>query len=96
MALDNLKDVKEIGGCEVSHFHVEHLATNHPPVSINHGINGIFFRFRNGLTSGCTVDTLIEAAKLILEGLNKETPHINNATAILKLEAALDALRKKV
>lgn len=113
MALETLKDVKEIGGFEVG-FVVspknEHdfegyenykraLGRN---VIINHKTNTISFSLQNGPikevgVTGCQVDTLIEAAKLIIEGLNKNHPCIENATAILKLEAALDALnaRKK-
>ena len=38
---------------------------------------------------------MIEHTKLILEDVNKESPCIENATAILKLEAALDALNAR-
>src|SRR4029079_15487137 len=39
--------------------------------------------------NGCQIDTIIEAAKLILEGLQKEFPCRENACAITKLDEAL-------
>ncbi|MBP9693186.1 MAG: hypothetical protein KBE16_00550 [Alphaproteobacteria bacterium] len=48
----------------------------------------------NGV-NGCQVDTIIEAAKVILEGLNKEFPCRENATAITKLDEALLWLLKR-
>lgn len=47
--------------------------------------------------NGCQVDTVIAAAKTILEGLNKNFPCRENATAITKLDEALHWLehRKK-
>ena len=47
--------------------------------------------------NGCQVDTLIEAAKLIIEKLNEKFPCEENGMAIMKLGQALLALdsRKK-
>jgi len=52
----------------------------HPPVS---GVNG------------CQVDTLIHAAKLMLEGLNKQQHCIENDNAINKLEMAIYWLNER-
>jgi hypothetical protein len=54
----------------------------------------ISFRIQNGPikevgVNGCQVDTLIEAAKLIVEGLNKQFPCRENSLIITKLEEAL-------
>ncbi len=45
--------------------------------------------------NGCQVDTVIETAKLILEGLNKNFPSRENAVAITKLDEALMWLDKR-
>jgi len=39
--------------------------------------------------NGCQVDTVIETAKVIIEGLNKQFPCRENSLAITKLEEAL-------
>ena len=48
----------------------------------------------NGVT-GCQVDTLIEAAKLIIEGLNKQFPCRENSIVATKLDEALLWLGKR-
>ena len=48
----------------------------------------------NGVT-GCQVDTVIETAKLIIEGLNKKFPCRENAVAITKLDEALMWLERR-
>ena len=47
--------------------------------------------------NGCQVDTVIEAAKAMLEGLNKKFPCRENSVAITKLDEAIHWLehRKK-
>ena len=45
--------------------------------------------------NGCQVDTIIEAAKLVIEGLNKNFPSRENACAITKLDEALMWLRER-
>lgn len=62
--------------------------------------NSISFTIQNGPvkkygTNGCQVDTVIEAAKIILEGLNKNFPCRENACAITKLDEALMWLEKR-
>lgn len=75
----------------------------HNFVYVRHDVNSISFTIQNGPTkgsgiNGCQVDTLIHAAKIILEGLNKNLPCRENALAITKLEEAihwLDARTQK-
>lgn len=45
--------------------------------------------------NGCQVDTLIEAAKLIIEGLNNKFPCRENSIVITKLDEALMWLDKR-
>ena len=56
--------------------------------------NSISFTLQNGPikevgVNGCQVDTLIEAAKLIIEGLNAKFPCRENSMVITKLDEAL-------
>jgi hypothetical protein len=69
-------------------------------VYIRHDKNSLSFTLQNGPVkefgvNGCQVDTVIEAAKLILEGLNKNFPCRENACAITKLDEALMWLFKR-
>jgi hypothetical protein len=57
--------------------------------------NSLSFTIQNGPikevgVNGCQVDTLIEAAKLIIEGLNKNFPCIENNMMMHHLDEALD------
>jgi len=92
MALETLKDVKTIGGFEVtrgaSNFSKDR------PVFIWDDDNQIAFQIQNGPikehgVNGCQVDTIIEAAKIIVEGLNAKFPCRENAMVITKLDEAL-------
>jgi hypothetical protein len=71
-------------------------------VYVRHDVNSLSFTIQNGPikekgVNGCQVDTVIEAAKAILEGLNKQFPCRENSAAITKLDEALHWLehRKK-
>ena len=105
MALETLKDVKEIGEFEVG-FPVspvnEHDFEGYETwkislrkfVIINYSTNTIAFKIQKGPieevgVNGCQVDTIIEAAKMIIEGLNKQFPCQENYNAISRLEDAL-------
>lgn len=98
MALETLKDVEEIGGFAVSH--INFLATgkdfkNH--IWVNHGTNTIGFKIQKGPikeegVNGCQVDTMIEAAKLIIQGLNEKFPCHENEMVLVSLHSALDWL----
>lgn len=72
----------------------------HNFVYVRHDKNSLSFTLQNGPVkenglNGCQVDTVIEAAKLILEGLNKNLPCRETAVAITKLDEALMWLDKR-
>jgi len=63
-------------------------------IYVRHDKNSLSFTLQNGPikdngVNGCQVDTVIAAAKCILEGLNKNFPCRENALAITKLDEAL-------
>lgn len=62
--------------------------------------NSISFTVQNGPikevgVNGCQVDTIIELAKLVIEGLNKNYPCRENSMVITKLDEALLWLGKR-
>lgn len=105
MALETLRGVEEIGGFRVlqdrprkENGEIDWSAFDElrkeQPIYIDHDVNMISFRIQNGPikevgVNGCQVDTLIEAAKIIIEGLNKKFPCRENSLAITKLDEAL-------
>lgn len=98
MALETLAHRAMIDG-----FHV-YLADWKIPdgqlIEINHKQNAITFKLQNGPVkengiNGCQVDTIIETAKLILEGLDDRFPCDYNKYAISHLNDALSALEKR-
>ena len=85
MDLETLIDVKEIGGFKltepghgITNKEWEEYDKSHP-ICINHEKNRISFRIQNvpikevGINV-CQVDTIIHAAKKILEGLDAKFP----------------------
>lgn len=97
MALETLKDVKEIGGYEVAEL--TEFSNDRPEefIVVNHKNNGISFKIQNGPikengVNGCQVDTLIHAASVILQGLDSKYPSIHNKQAIYHLNEAVGAL----
>lgn len=98
MALETLRGLKEIGG-----FEVKEIEWNHPKdnfIEINHKSNAITFKIQDGPikeygVNGCQVDTLIETAKTIIDGLHKQNPCRENALAIAKIDEALMWLDKR-
>ena len=114
MALETLKDVKEIGGFPVvvmdklremypekfnesgamdyKWFESEIRPNYH--IYVRHDVNSISFTLQSGPikehgVNGCQVDTIIEAALIILRGLNKNYPSGYNLAAMEHLEQAL-------
>lgn len=98
MALKTLDAIKTIAGFDVaevdslmargSDFPEEHF------IVVNHGDNTIHFMVQDGPigevgVNGCQVDSIIEAARLIVHGLNKKFPCRENSLVITKLEEAL-------
>lgn len=69
-------------------------------VYVRHDVNSISFTLQSDPigeagVNGCQVDTLIDAARLILVGLNKEERSKYTELAINKLEAALRYLEER-
>ncbi len=66
----------------------------HNFIYVRNDKNSLSFTIQNGPikeagVNGCQVDTVIEAAKVIVEGLNKKYPCRENAMIITKLDEAL-------
>lgn len=106
MALETLKGVEEIGGFRVAEHYAngESFACTEIDqfVTVNHQDNSILFEIQDGPIkengngiNGCQVDTLIHAAKVILEGLNEKFPSWYNDQAIMHLETAIIRLEDR-
>lgn len=72
----------------------------HNFVYVRHDKNSISFTIQNGPVkengvNGCQVDTVVEAAKKIIEGLNAKFPCRENSMAITKLDECLMWLDKR-
>jgi hypothetical protein len=72
----------------------------HNFIYVRHDVNSVSFTMQNGPikeagVNGCQVDTLIETAKIMLEGLNKKFPCPENEDALLHLRAALIELHTR-
>ncbi len=98
MALETLSGIKNIGGFEVTGG-VSNFGKDRP-VFVHDETNQLSFQIQNGPikekgVNGCQVDTVIETAKLMLEGLNKQFPCRENSMAITKLDEALMWLAKR-
>lgn len=114
MALENLKDVAEIGGFPIvimdtlreqfpekfnesgamDYQWFESEIRPHKHVYLRLDKNSISFTLQNGPikevgVNGCQVDTIIYAAKLILEGFQKKFPCHENEEALAHLRQAL-------
>lgn len=88
----------ESGAMDYKWFEKEIRPNNH--IYVRHDVNSISFTIQNGPVgengvNGCQVDTIIEAAKIIIEGLNKNFPCRENAVAVTKLDEALMWLNKR-
>jgi len=69
-------------------------------VTVRHDKNSIAFTLQNGPVkeqgvNGCQVDTIIYAARAILEGFQKDFPCDENKLAILGLSTAIEALKSR-
>jgi len=104
MALETLKDVKEIDGFKVAlilsgNQWIEHLKTDHY-IDIDHFHNAIRFKIQDGPikengVNGCQVDTIIQAAFTIIEGLNDKFPCEENRRCLNNLGLALIELKDR-
>jgi hypothetical protein len=101
MALETLQGIEQIGGFKIVRVKPPEMSwddfdktRDEFPINITERMNTISFKIQNGPikevgVNGCQVDTLIEAAKLIIEGLNKQYPCRENSMIITKLDEAL-------
>lgn len=88
----------ESGSMDYKWFEAEIRPDNF--IYVRHDVNSISFTIQNGPikengVNGCQVDTIIAAAKKILEGLNETYKCRENAIAITKLDEALLWLMKR-
>lgn len=102
MALETLAGIKTIDGFDVIELSVRAMRPVSPEdyVVINHMANSVTFKLQNEPiqqtgVNGCQVDTIIEAALLIVRGLNKKLPCRENSLVITKLEEALHWLKHR-
>lgn len=80
------------GGMDYGWFEKDIRPTNF--IYVRHDKNSLSFTIQAGPVkeagvNGCQVDTVIETAKVILEGLNKQFPCRENSLAVTKLDEAL-------
>ena len=88
----------ESGSMDYKWFEKDVRPTNF--IYVRHDVNSLSFTLQNGPVkengvNGCQVNEVIEAAKVIIEGLNKNYPSRENAVAITKLDEALMWLEKR-
>ena len=107
MALETLKDVKEIGGFKVTRGKPENISwddydktRSEYPIHISDKINSISFRIQDGPikengVNGCQVDTLIETALHIISAFNKKFPCRENDMTLISLDQALMYLNER-
>lgn len=107
MALETLKFTDEIGGFKVIRVKPIDMSwddfdklRDEYPINITKRMNCISFKLQNGPikdngVNGCQVDTMIEAARDIIVGLNIKFPCAHNRFAIQGLNEALYALEQR-
>ena len=104
MVIETLKGVEKIDGFNVVHSirSDEQLKTDDKTrfVEVCHSNNTITFRIQEGPVkengvNGCQVDTLIQAARLMLFKLNEKFPCDENDQAIDMLGGAIRALENR-
>lgn len=88
----------ESGAMDYSWFEKEIRPTHF--VYVRNDVNSISFTIQNGPikevgVNGCQVDTIIAAAKAIIEGFNSKFPCRENSVVITKLDEALLWLGKR-
>lgn len=67
----------------------------HHFIYVRHDVNSLSFNLQRGPikengVNGCQVDTLIEAARVIIDGLNDQFPCEENRQALIALDEALN------
>lgn len=101
VVMDELRDkyperFNESGAMDYEWFEKEIRPNNF--IYVRNDKNSISFTLQNGPVkeaglNGCQVDTIIETAKIMLEGLNDDYPCLENQWAILYLGSALRFLK---
>jgi hypothetical protein len=101
MALEVLEGIEEIGGFKVIRKVPDGMSweefdqyRKEVPIFITEHLNMISFKIQKGPIkefgkNGCQIDTMIEAARMIISELNEEFPCIENFHAIIGLQNAL-------
>jgi hypothetical protein len=100
MALETLIGKKSIAGFEVGYTTRQEGENADCPIFIDFDKNEICFKIQKGPikevgVNGCQVDTIIEAAVLIIKGLNEKFPCEENQVAIDCFEEGLDWLNQR-
>lgn len=107
MALETLKGITHVGEYEVISIDDSmdicgmcKYVKDYRSIAVNHKENSIAFKIQDGPIkeyghNGCDVATIIEVAKMIVEGLNKKRICRENSMAIQKLDEALMWLEKR-
>ncbi len=88
----------ESGAMDYKWFEADIRPNNY--IYVRHDVNSLSFTIQNGPikevgTNGCQVNEIIEAAKIIIEGLNAKFPCRENSMAITKLDECLMWLEKR-
>lgn len=85
---------------QMDHIAFERDIRPHKFIYIRNDKNSITFNLQNGPidevgVNGCQVDTMIEAAKMIIEKLNEKFPCIENQHALCRIDEVLFWLCKR-
>ena len=103
VVMDELRDkypekFNAAGGMDYKWFEKEIRPKNF--IYVRHDVNSVAFTIQKGPVketgiNGCQIDTVIETAKIMLEGLDKNFPCDDNALAIMALDEALAFLARR-
>ena len=103
VVMDELKSkfpekFNESGAMDYKWFEKEIRPNNF--IYVRHDVNSIAFTIQKGPikengVNGCQVDTIVAAAALIIEGLNKNFPCAENDKALECLAGAINALKER-
>jgi hypothetical protein len=98
MALETMKNVKQINGVEIKEVEWKQPEGNF--IEVNHACNAITFKIQNGPVkengiNGCQVEDMIAVSKHIVSELQKKYPSKYNEDIILHLELAIQASKQR-
>ena len=109
MALETLREITEIDGFRVWEANTEEVenppmppcTSGEIPIVVDQARNEIKFKIQNGPikegngVNGCQVDTLIQAASMIITAFDEKFPCSENGVAIDALRIASNALKMR-